>query len=83
MQMFKFDHPELNVSRLNGTHQKYFYNPFFIECRANGSLIQQGLNGWIIFACYGWIDVPTTVEIDVTRIYDLHPFVWDRPTLAF
>lgn len=77
LSKFKFDHPELNVSRLKGTERKYVHDPFFIECRANGSLIQQGLNGHITPACYGWTDLPTAVEKLLARKFEIHPFVWD------
>jgi serine/threonine protein kinase len=82
LSKFKFDHPELNVSRLKGTERKYVHDPFFIECRANGSLIQQGLSGHITPACYGWTDIPAAVEIHVAEKFYIHPLVWDRPASA-
>ncbi|EXJ86650.1 hypothetical protein A1O3_03603 [Capronia epimyces CBS 606.96] len=73
---------KLNVSRLKGLRRKYFYDPFFIECRANGSLIQHGLNGQITAACYGWIDVPIAAENLVARRFNIHPSVWNKPVSA-
>ncbi|OAP63518.1 hypothetical protein AYL99_02745 [Fonsecaea erecta] len=82
LDKFKFDHPELNFSRLRGTHRRAFYDPFYIECRANGSLIQQGLNGRITPFCYGWIEVSKSAELQVAKRFDIHPFPWNRPDSA-
>ncbi|KIW25447.1 uncharacterized protein PV07_08621 [Cladophialophora immunda] len=73
LKMFRFDHPGLNVTKLKGTQRNAFYDPFYIECRANGALIQQGLNGQILPFCYGRIDVPTAAEIQVAKRYT----AWD------
>ncbi|OAG44499.1 hypothetical protein AYO21_01495 [Fonsecaea monophora] len=82
LKMFKFDHPELNVSRLRGMKRRYLLDPFFIECRANGSLIQQGLNGQITPFCYGWVKIPARAEIHLSRKFEIHPFTWNRPPSA-
>ncbi|OQV10138.1 hypothetical protein CLAIMM_14180 [Cladophialophora immunda] len=84
LKMFKFDHPGLNVTKLKGTQRNAFYDPFYIECRANGALIQhaliqQGLNGQILPFCYGQIDVPTAAEIQVAKRFNIQPFLWNRP----
>lgn len=53
-----------------------------MECRANGSLIQQGLNGKIFRFCYGWIDVPEYAEIEVAKRFNIQPYLWERPDSA-
>ncbi|KIW58842.1 hypothetical protein PV05_03335 [Exophiala xenobiotica] len=81
-KMFRFDNPELNVSRSSGTRRRDFCDPFYIECRANGSLAQQGLNGKIFRFCYGWTDVPEYAEMEVASRFNIQPCLWDRPDSA-
>lgn len=50
-----------------------------MECRANGSLIDQGLNGIYTPFCYGWIEVPTEIEVHLARAFGVQQFLWDRP----
>lgn len=50
-----------------------------MECRANGSLIDQGLNGICTPFCYGWIEVPTEIEVHLARAFRVYQFLWDRP----
>lgn len=58
------------------------YDNFFKECRANGSLIAQNQNGRFTPFCYGWIIIPTSVELYVARKFNIQPFLWDRPSDA-
>jgi serine/threonine protein kinase len=58
------------------------YDNFLGECRANGSLIDQYNNGKFTPCCYGWISVPTEVEIYVVTKFNIQPFLWDRPPNA-
>ncbi|RFU30269.1 hypothetical protein B7463_g6065, partial [Scytalidium lignicola] len=76
---FKFDNPQLNPFKLQGIQRKLVYDNFFIECRINGSLIVQKLNGKLTPFCYGWILVPTEVEIYVAKKFNVQSFLWDRP----
>lgn len=50
-----------------------------MECRANGSLVDQGMNGVYTPFCFGWIEVPTEIEVYVARAYGVYQFLWDRP----
>lgn len=50
-----------------------------MECRANGSLVEQGVNGVYTPFCFGWIEVPTEIEVYVARAYGVYQFLWDRP----
>lgn len=50
-----------------------------VECRANGSLIEQGMNGIYTPFCFGWIEVPTEIEVHVARAYGVYQSLWDRP----
>jgi serine/threonine protein kinase len=59
--------------------RRAIYDNFFVECRANGSLITQNSNGKFTPFCHGWITVPTSVEIYVARKFNIQPFLWDRP----
>ncbi|OAL22043.1 hypothetical protein AYO20_11279 [Fonsecaea nubica] len=79
LKMFKFDNPELNVCRLRGTERRAFHDPFYIECPAYGTLIEQGFNGHITTFCYGWIDVPCSVELHVPSQFGIQPVLWDKP----
>ncbi|KAL6240396.1 hypothetical protein RBB50_012678 [Rhinocladiella similis] len=79
LKMFKFDNPALNATKFKGTKRKAFYDPFYIECRANGSLIERGLNGQILPFCYGWTDIPDAIELEVALRFGIQPFLWDRP----
>ena len=72
----------MNVNRLSGTRRRAFCDPFYIECRANGSLAQQGLNGKIFRFCYGWTDVPAYAEMEVASRFNIQPCLWDRPDSA-
>ncbi|KAJ9373640.1 hypothetical protein DTO282F9_2848 [Paecilomyces variotii] len=82
LKMFKFDNPLLNPSRLRGISRRAVYDNFFIECRANASLIRQELNGKITPFCHGWILVPTKTERDVAKHFNVQSFLWDRPPNA-
>jgi serine/threonine protein kinase len=69
----------LRPSQLRGKQRRACYDNFLIECRANGSLINQQKNGKFTPFCYGWITIPTAVEIYVARKFNIQPFLWDRP----
>jgi serine/threonine protein kinase len=72
----------LYPSKLKGMARRARYDNFLVECRANGSLIDQHNNGKFTPFCYGWITVPTGVEIYVARKFNIQPFLWDRPPNA-
>ncbi|KAH8812471.1 hypothetical protein F5884DRAFT_855767 [Xylogone sp. PMI_703] len=82
LKMFKFDHPLLYPSRLQGTRRRAVFDNFIIECRTNGVLIAKGLNGKSTPFCYGWILVSTPVEMRVAAKWNVQPFLWDRPPAA-
>ena len=79
LDKFIFDNPGLNATKFKRTKRKAFYNPFYIECRANGALIERGFNGQILPFCYGWIDIPDALELQVAAKFGIQPFLWDRP----
>lgn len=72
----------LHPSRLKGGQRGAVYDNFLVECRANGSLINQHNNGKFTPFCYGWITIPTWVEKYVARKFNIQPFLWDRPPHA-
>lgn len=82
LKMFKFYDPRLCPTNLKGMRRRARYDNFLVECRANGFLINQNINGKFTPFCYGWIDVPDCVEMSVARKYNVQPFLWDRPPNA-
>lgn len=76
---FKFFYLALCPSLLKGALLKAYYDFFLVECRANGALIEQGMNGIHTLFCFGWIKVPPEIEVHVARAYGVYPFLWDRP----
>lgn len=77
---FKFYYPELYANTfLPRKVRQAYYDLFLVECRANGSLIDQGMNGIYTPFCYGWIEISSEIEMLVARAFDLHPLRWDRP----
>ena len=69
----------MNATKFKGTKRKAFYDPFYIECRANGALIERGWNGQILPSCYGWTEIPHDVELQVASRFGIQSFLWDRP----